>query len=269
MSASVRRSTRRRTTSRGALLAIAWCCAVGAQAREPAPAPGCLDARSVEKVRASPSGMLLVAAQARRFALSVDAACAAQMPEPDGLVAEDGWICGGPREYVRAGAAYCTIRGIEEIDQREYSRRAMQIDRERRRAPAVALAPVEVNATRRKSRLQLRGDPDYCINPAAVRGWQFDGNDVVVQTSPRRAAGRRAYRLELITACPELTWLSVLTFRSGVGIGLICGNPGDRVIGSHPASLAGSTTPGEIEGVKARSFTAAGGCEVTAVYPEG
>jgi hypothetical protein len=108
----------------------------------------------------------------------------------------------------------------------------------------------------------FRGDVDYCFSTDAVRGWQLDGNEIVVQTSKRRAGGHDSYRVALAGSCPELEWADSVEFYSGVGIGMICGNAGDK-------ALAVDTTlePG-IEQRGPMLMARTGGCPIAAVFPE-
>ena len=78
---------------------------------------------------------------------------------------------------------------------------------------------------------------------------------------PRRAGGNRYSRVELADTCPELFDALNIGFESGVGIGLICGNPGDRVVALSPA-------PGLLgEGTERSGFASRVRCNVSAVYP--
>ena len=95
---------------------------------------------------------------------------------------------------------------------------------------------------------------------------------MLVELSPRRSGGHRYYRVELAQTCPDLDSAPAIVFRSGVGIGLICGNPGDRVIAqdSGGGSLFDAGDPGFVFADDPRRSGRMGmrvQCSVAAVYP--
>jgi hypothetical protein len=234
-----------------------------AESREPR--AGCLDARAVQKLRHFDPDTLLVGSPGGGFVLNLAAGCGASLRGPQTLLAQDGWVCGGEREFVRAGETHCPIIGLTPLPAREYARLAMSLDRTRPpqvNGDEVVLETLEVTAPAEQPALRFRGDPDYCFTPGALRGWRVDGNDLVVQTAPRHAGGNRSYRVELAHGCPDLAWQDEIAFRSGIGLGLICGNPGDKVLGLGTSAgrhlQRGSVeTPGDSRA----------GCEIAAVYP--
>lgn len=64
-----------------------------------------------------------------------------------------------------------------------------------------------------------------CLDPTRARSWHhIDSDEILVD------AGRQRFHLRLATSCPELDYNHTLVFRSGHGIGRICGNSGDRVL---------------------------------------
>lgn len=64
-----------------------------------------------------------------------------------------------------------------------------------------------------------------CLDPDHARGWHLiDSDELLVD------AGRRKFLLTLAPACPELGFTTAIGFRSGDGIGRICGSPNDRVV---------------------------------------
>lgn len=64
-----------------------------------------------------------------------------------------------------------------------------------------------------------------CLDPDRARAWHLiDSDEILVD------AGRRKFHLELQPSCPELGFAIAIGFRSGDGIGRICGSPADRVV---------------------------------------
>ena len=154
-----------------------------AGARSPSPAPDCLDARAVQRVRHFDPDTLLVGAGGRGFVVDLPKGCGAQLKGPQTLLAEEGWVCGRPREFVRARETLCPILAVAPVAPRDYARLAMQLDQATPANPdataAVALEPVEVTASAERKSVRFRGEPDYCFSPAALRGFQMDGGDEV------------------------------------------------------------------------------------------
>lgn len=229
---------------------------LGAQVREPAPGPHCLDARAIERVRAIDDNTLVVAAQEGRFVVAHASGCDPE--QPSSLVAVKGWVCGGAQEFLRSGDRTCPVLSVTRVDARTYAGLAAVADQRRAKRDAAGrptLETTEVTAPLAPAR-GFRGNADYCFAVSAVRAWSMRGNDILVQTSPRRAAGHRSYQVELATSCPELDRVDTLDFVSGVGIGMICGHPGDRAVPSG-VNRAGPTA-------RMRMGSA---CPITAVYP--
>lgn len=229
--------------------------------RAPAPADNCLDARSVERARSLDEHTLVVAAANGRFVVSHTPGC--DVRQTATLLATEGWVCGAANEFVRVDGKACPVTSVARVDARTYAGLAAAADKRgyfAMKQGETALEPVEVTAPVRKSR-GFRGDVDYCFAIDAVRGWALDGNELVVQTSKRRAGGNGSYRVVLGSSCPELEWADSVEFRSGVGVGMICGNAGDK-------ALAVDTTlePG-IEQRGPMLMARTGGCPIAAVYP--
>jgi hypothetical protein len=231
-----------------------------AQARAPAPAADCLDARGIERVHAVDENTLVLDAVNGWFVVAHAAGCTVR--DKARLLAADGWACGAGKEFVQVGETLCPVLSVTRVDGRTYAGLAAAADR---RGPAIggtpSLAPVQVEA-RAPRAVGFRGDSSYCFSPAAVRGWQLDGSrQLVVQTSPRRAGGKKSYRVELDGSCPELAWADAIEFRSGLGMGMICGHAGDRAF-AHDDGI-------EL-GVDEREPTrfALRGCGIAAVWPE-
>lgn len=250
-------------TRRGGLRAAGWLAlaALSAQAgaRAPAPSPGCLDARAIERVHAVDENTLAIDAGNGWFAVAHAAGCSVETSAK--LLAKDGWACGAGADFVQDGKTLCPVLSVTRIDGRTYAGLAQAADRRRFAADgAPSLAPVEVRAQRRAA-AGFRGDTSYCFSPTAVRGWQLDGNELVVQTAPRRSGGKRSYRVALLAPCPELIWADAVEFRSGLGVGMICGNAGD---------LALARDDGMELGVDDRQPTRfiQRGCGIAQVWPE-
>jgi hypothetical protein len=228
--------------------------------RTPAPAVHCLDARTIERARSLDEFTLLVAAANGRFVVSHSPGC--HVRKTATLLANDGWVCGADNEFVKNGEVACPVTSVARVDARTYAGLAAAADQREFGAAGgdTVLEPVEVTAAPRK-RLGFRGDADYCFAIGAVRGWALDGNELIVQTSKRRAGGHASYRVVLGSSCPELEWADSVEFRSGVGVGMICGNAGDK-------ALAVDTTlePG-IERRGPELMGRLGGCPVAAVHP--
>ena len=241
-----------------------------AAARAPAPSDACLDARAIERVRAIDENTLVVAAGNGRFVVAHASGCDAKQPAE--LLATEGWACGAEKEFVKVADMLCPVISVTRIDGRTYAGLAAAADQREffvMKEGDTALEPVEVTAKAAKQRAGFRGDTDYCFSPAAVRGWQLDGNEIIVQTSKRRAGGNSSYRVLLSSSCPELEWADNVEFESGVGIGMICGHAGDKAIARDDFGIPGTAERGPAQ----LSRTAAaregrGGCTIAAVYPE-
>lgn len=204
-------------------------------ARTP-PAPHCLDARAVTQVRQIAPDALLIATSGGRYRLQTEGECSAAS-EQAALLAAEGWMCGGTREFVQTGTALCAVRAVEALDQRRYAALAKIADQAARDGVAV-MAAVESRG-KRAAFMGFRGSPDYCFRPSQVQAWSEDGDGIVVQTRKLRSGGHSRYRVELDSNCPESAYLSVLTLRSGFGMDLVCGNTGDVAVFSGDSVGAG------------------------------
>jgi hypothetical protein len=224
--------------------------AVGAtQARSDAPAAACLDARQMQEVRqADPRTLAVLTADGRRFRLQLGSDCPGVDASADAtLLAREGWVCGREREFVRTDTALCPITGLETIGPKDYA----ALTRQSQEEGVATLETVEVRGQRRKG---FAGSYSYCFNPRYLRAWSEDTRGLLVEMSPRRAGGNRFYRVELAQSCPDLDSAPAITFRSGVGIGLICGNAGDEV-------------KAETDGISPARQRLSTRCSVSAVYP--
>lgn len=231
-----------------------------ADARSP-PAPQCLDARQVSEVFQSDARTLaLVQSDGRRFRVDLGADC----PEISAnsstrMLAAEGWMCGTGNEYVAVDSQLCPISGVEPITPAEYAghARASQTGAD----GSTTLATVVVKGEKRRG---FAASHNYCFSPRHVRGWSEDPRGVVVEVNPRRSGGHRYYRVELVRSCPHLSGPVDISFRSGMGIGVICGNPGDDIrtsMGGRPSDFV-MTGSDRLQVLGAKS-----GCPIRAVYP--
>jgi hypothetical protein len=263
-----RRRDRWSVTLRRVTFAAGIACAAigGANAREARPAQHCLDARNVISARHLESGDFLLRAVDHGYLVSMHPDCRGELTEHDTLLSRAGWVCGSDEEYVQNEATRCPVVAVQRLDPREHARLAREHDAARARDGHTRLGTVEVLGRTRPGVIGHRGHPDYCFSPATVRGWQVSGNEVIVQTSPRRSQGRKQYRLTLASACPELDRVDSVGFRSGIEIGLICGNPGDRLV---VASEPGLLVPDQLTEVGPVSLLKRHGCAIAEVHSDG
>jgi hypothetical protein len=255
-----------------AALLLLGCACSAVLAREPDLSASCVDARAMlHSVRVSPT-LVTVATSDGAYRLDLAGHCETPAGAEVDLLAPDGWSCGGPREFLRSGDQLCRIARVQPIAFTEYTRLARAAAAAGATPGMAVLDPVQVIG--RKSALRgFGGSSDYCFNPRFLRSWYEQGNAVVVETSPRRAGGNRRYRVELASACTDLDGALSLDFRSGVGIGLICANPGDRLIvqqtlaGQQPRAVGGLSDDLFQFHPRFHSRVSGVGCEITAVYP--
>lgn len=234
-------------------------CSATALAREPKPAETCMDARDMlRSVQISPQ---LVTVATSNGAYRLDLAEHCDMPPGTDLsiLARDGWVCGGEREFLRTGESLCPIKQVQPIAFTEYTRLTHLAAGRSGLPDLVVLDEVEVIG-KPSARRGFAGSTEYCFNPGHLRGWSEDNGAVVVETSPRRAGGNRRYRVELVGACVDLAGAHSIQFHSGVGIGLICANPGDKLV------VLDSRT-GIFAGRLSSSLISAAGCAISAVFP--
>lgn len=218
-----------------------------AQSRTP-PADNCLDARQIAEMRQSdPRTLAVMNSTGGRFRITLRDDCPNLEYEQDvKLLAPEGWACGGPHELVRHANRDCAVDAIESIDARSYAALARAADRD----GIATLDTVQVQS-QHPGQHGFRGSHNYCFNPRNMRGWSEDPRGLTVETSPRLNGGNRFYRVELPQTCILLSNATTLRFISGLGIGIICGNAGDRI--------ALGTESGK------RNQRAE--CEISAVYP--
>lgn len=246
--------------------------------RQP-PAAHCLDARQVDSVYQPDDSTLLVASGPQHYRLDLSAACPG-LAVADGLSlrAPQGFVCGSGQETVVAGNQRCPVATVTPIDSRTYAQGARQSQHHSNRQ-SDTLDTVEVTAKAGVDRSQrfakgFVGTSDYCFDPAQMRSWTETPDGLQVMVNPRRNRGNSTYAVELQGSCPMLSSSPTVFFRSGMGLGQICGNAGDRVvavrdafngepgpawnnIGAQPLAPAGA----------GMTTVATGQCQIAAVYP--
>lgn len=230
--------------------------------RAPAPAAHCLDARTTSQMRQVDARTLLVSSAGGYHRIVTESEC--PLP-PDGgaaLLARDGWVCGGEREFVQSGQELCPIVQVQPLGAREYAQQARRADLQGQGIDGAMQPAVEVRA-RLSSQRGFRGSPEYCVRPSLVRGWSADGDSILVQTSKRRSGGHGSYRIEFAGGCPDAAYQSNLRLKSGVGLDLVCGNPGDVAVLEPESSVSAS-----FDRISSTRTLATGrGCLIAAVYP--
>lgn len=247
------------------MLAAPW-----ATAQSPAAsAPVCLDARQVAELQQASSRQLAALERGgQRFRIDLGEDCPGSTGARAQLLARGGRVCASEGEAVRIGAATCPIVAVTRVDAREYAGLA--------RAAAVladdtttTLDTVEVRGERRRG---FGGSSSYCFDTRYLRSWSEDSKGMLVEVAPKRSGGHRYYRVELPQSCPDLDAAPAISFRSGVGISLICGNPGDRIVaeGTGEGVSFDVAEPFPISDDVRQSRFRAGmrfQCTVSAVYP--
>lgn len=242
-------------TSLGLVLAAS----ASAQERTP-PAPHCMDAEGVQEVeQASPRSIALRAASGQAYRIDFSEDCpgirnAATLK----LEAPAGWACGRPSERLMVDGRSCAVSAVTPVQARDYASVARDSDRLR-----TATLPALTIRERREVRRGFGGSPSYCFASRNVRGWSSDTQGMLVETNPLRSGGHRFYRVELGSHCLQLDRAPELSFQSGMQNGLICGNPGDRVV---TAEFADFDERGDALAPLPR-YSRRGACTIQAVYP--
>lgn len=219
------------------------------------PQPHCLDARLIggaEGIRADTVAIRLKDGQRFRVELARD--CPAPASRLSVRGAAEGWLCGAPGEALVIGDTHCPVAAVAPIDARGYA----DLLRERDHHQVATLDPLQVQAPRQSR--GFRGNSDYCVAVDHVRSWNEDPQGVTVEVSPRRAAGNRFYRIELASGCPSLANAQTMVLVSGMGIGMVCGHPGDRLQLLRPERE--TILPGD-PGNRSRRHE----CSISRVYP--
>ncbi|MBN5029160.1 hypothetical protein JY419_06935 [Stenotrophomonas maltophilia] len=254
-------------------LALASVFPLAAQAQSPAtppaaeriaPAPHCLDARDIRQVeQETPTAIAVRDGKGQAYRIDFNTACpGVNEASALRLEAPSGWACGRPSEQVMVDGRRCGVGSVTPIDKREFASTARQSSR----LYAATLPQVNVTATGKSSRggssprHTFQASPAFCFATRHVRSWNEDPQGVVVETNPRRNGGNRYYRVELAGSCSILAGATSVEFQSGFQNGLICGNPGDRIV-ETPSGI-----PGDMRASTPRF--ARPGCSVLAVYPK-
>lgn len=231
---------------------------LASSARAPAPAAHCLDARAMRELHVLDAHQLLIRSGDSRHHVLLAGDCA--IAADSTLLSPEGWVCGGPREFVRSGEHLCAVQEVRPLDAREYAKLA----KAGKLADGVPVMPEVETRARRRARSGFSGSPEYCFRPSLVRSWSANPDGIVVHTQARRSGGYGQYQLEFANSCPEAATKTELSLRSGVGIDLICGNPGDlALIAASPTGPAGiAAAPATSAANRARR-----GCHIREVYP--
>lgn len=240
------------------------------------PAAHCLDAREVSSAYQPDDSTLVVASGDRHYRLALAGSCPALLAQADALQlrAPGGWVCGGPQETVVGAGVRCPVAAVETIGARDYALAARRSDREVRTMETVQVtARAGIDRSRRFAR-GFAGTPDYCMDPRQMRGWTETPAGLQVEVSPRRNAGNRFYVVETLGSCPMLSGDARVGFRSGMGLGVVCGNAGDAIYALRDAFVAEVPhldVDGSMLAVPAAGDQVAevitGRCSIAAVYP--
>ncbi len=231
--------------------------------------PACLDARQVAELQqASPRQLAALDRNGQRFRIDLGEDCPGSTGARAQLLARGGQVCGTAGEGVRIGAATCPIVAVTSVDARDYAAlaRAAAVLAD---STATTLETVEVRGERRRG---FGGSSSYCFDTRYLRSWSEDGKGMLVEVAPKRSGGHRYYRVELPQSCPDLDSAPAISFRSGVGISLICGNPGDRVVADGNGDVVSFDVADPFpisDDVRPSRFRAGMRfqCTVSAVYP--
>lgn len=228
-----------------------------------APAAHCLDARTVKQVEQASAGAIAVRGgdgRAYQIDFAGDGCPGVNDASNVRLEAPAGWACGRPSEQVVVDGRRCGVSAVSVIANREFAETARASSRQF----AATLPAVTVTGKNRGERDEPRhtfqGTADFCFATRHVRSWNEDPEGVIVETNPRRNGGVRYYRVELGSSCSILAGAQSVDFQSGLQNGLICGNPGDRIVMSQSGIV------GDLRASTPRF--ARPGCEVLAVYPK-
>ncbi|PII15627.1 hypothetical protein CR920_07370 [Stenotrophomonas indicatrix] len=242
-----------------ASLALVLTATASAQERMP-PAPHCMDAVGVQEVeQASPRSIALRAASGQPYRIDFAEDCpGVRAATTLKLEAPAGWACGRPSERVVVDGHSCAVSAVTPVQARDYASVARDSDSLR-----TATLPALTIRQRKDVRRSFGGSASYCFATRNVRGWSSDTQGMLVETNPLRSGGHRFYRVELGSHCLQLDRSPELSFQSGMQNGLICGNPGDRVVTADFASFderSDAVAP-------LPRFTRRGACTIQAVYP--
>lgn len=229
------------------------------QARN-APAPHCVDARRIQDVhQVDAQTLALRTADGVRARVALAEPCERIVDGSDvQLLARGGWLCGAPDDAVRSASRSCLVADVAHVDTRAYA----DLVRQASHAPPM-LDRVVVQGKRVSG---FRGTTDDCVRTSGLRGWHEDRNGVVVEVSPRRAGGNRHYRVETVGGCGTLRNAETLQLISGMGLGIVCGNAGDRIVFAR-AMASAADSAGILQPVMQSPMATDAGCRITKVYP--
>ena len=229
--------------------------ALSAEPRIP-PQPNCLDARQIDGAEGIDASTIAIRLKdGQRFQVQLAQECQSPANRLSVRGARGGWLCGSPGETLLIAGNHCPVSAVAPLDSRDYADLLRQRDQQK----VATLAPLQVEAPRSRSR-GFRGSADYCVGIQNVRNWSETPQGVTVEVSPKRAAGNRYYRIELANGCPSLTNAQNMTLVSGLGIGMVCGHPGDRMQLNRPEREL--IRPGDRANSSDRFD-----CQISQVYP--
>ena len=214
------------------------------------PEGDCIVAATARDTRVADAQTLLMADNQRLYRVDLTQSCPALLDlRSISLRAREGRLCGSRVEAVIANGDICEVAVVTPIEASEYARRAGMSE-----AQLAAELPPQLDATEVTAARLPRSftSGKFCFDPSRATGWQMiEGNRVRVDL--RR---RGKVELTLSSSCPELEQASALVFRSGLGVGAVCGNAGDRIVPIEEApQFAGP--------MRSRLFT----CFITRVEP--
>ncbi|MGY0560556.1 hypothetical protein ACW7G2_07545 [Luteimonas sp. A277] len=243
------------------LAAMAWT-TVAAQEHRVAPGPDCIDARGLVDVHQADAHTLAMrATDGTRALVELGIDCPGIVTGANvTTLGHGGWLCGAPGEAVRSGSRSCPIAIVRVVDTREYA----EVVRRAREEHISTFDPVVVSAPRQRG---FVGTTDYCLRVDALRGWQEDVAGLRVEVSPRRAGGNRHYRIETDGGCGNMTNAETLRLVSGMGLGMVCGNPGDRVVFDRAQPPAAAGVSGFPRPLMQGNLASLHGCRISRLYP--
>lgn len=220
------------------------------------PQAHCIDARQISGAEDISSNTLAVRLKdGQRFKVQLAQDCPAPESRLSVRGSKEGWLCAEPGESLVIGDAQCPISTIEPLDARSYADLLRQRD-----SQVATMAPLQVKAASAPRSRGFRGTADYCVAIDAVRRWSEGPQGITVEVSPNRAAGNRFYRIEVASSCPALANAQTMTLVSGMGIGMVCGHPGDRMALARPEREL--IRPGD-----RANFSGRYDCQISRVYP--
>lgn len=187
----------------------------------------CFVRAKAQAAAAADAHTLLIDTGERAYRLLMSDACLAVGDDARvqlGSHAGDGALCGQRGDFVRSAGGDCTVEQVLPMTRQDFARVAEALARgeDRQAATLARLAPITVVG--KNGRPKRLWSSEHCFDPDFARGWIVDGDRVIVDSGRR---GRHA--LEFTSSCGELSRVHEIVFQPGIGGGLICGNPGDRI----------------------------------------